>query len=219
MDTDGGGWAVFQRRRDITPRLDFYRTWDEYARGFGDIAKGEFWLGNEHIHALTDQTTNELRVDLEDFAGATRFAKYSSFFVDDRDHFFTMTLSGYTGNAGDSFTYHNGQKFSAKDRDLDSGSGFCSSSLTGSFKGAELIQPSRSAIDILAPIVGKDLKNIRENGRYYSGWWFAACHRSSLNGEYLGGSHSLYARGIVWYNWHGHYYSLKSTTLMIRPAT
>ncbi|XP_037785766.1 techylectin-5A-like [Penaeus monodon] len=182
MDTDGGGWAVFQRRRDITPRIDFYRTWDEYARGFGDVAKGEFWLGNEHIHALTNQTNNELRVDLEDFAGGTRWAKYSSFFVDDRDHFFTMTLSGYTGNAGNSLALHSGQKFSAKDRDLDSSAGFCSS-------------------------------------KYYAGWWYAACHEANLNGEYLGGDHSLYARGIVWYKWRGHYYSLKAITLMIRPVT
>ncbi|XP_037786262.1 uncharacterized protein LOC119582088 [Penaeus monodon] len=115
MDTDKGGWAVIQRRRDITPRIDFNRTWDEYARGFGDIAKGEFWLGNEHIHALTDQTTNELRVDLEDFTGGSQWAKYSSFFLDDSDHFFTMSLSGFTGNSSDSLSYHNYHRFWAND--------------------------------------------------------------------------------------------------------
>uniref|UniRef100_A0A8W8HLL7 Fibrinogen C-terminal domain-containing protein n=1 Tax=Magallana gigas TaxID=29159 RepID=A0A8W8HLL7_MAGGI len=36
-----------------------------------------------------------------------------------------MTLSGYTGNAGDSLDTPRGQKFSTYDRDLDSASGNC----------------------------------------------------------------------------------------------
>ena len=61
--TDGGGWTVIQRRTDIEPHVDFYRTWMEYALGFGDLA-GEFWLGLDNIHKITDQQMNEVRFDI-----------------------------------------------------------------------------------------------------------------------------------------------------------
>ena len=48
--TAGGGWTVIQRRGGPSPgQINFNRTWEEYARGFGDL-NGEFWLGNEWIH-------------------------------------------------------------------------------------------------------------------------------------------------------------------------
>lgn len=46
------GWTVVQRRTNGT--VDFYRGWDDYRNGFGDL-RGEFWLGNEKIHQLTNQ--------------------------------------------------------------------------------------------------------------------------------------------------------------------
>ncbi|XP_068235974.1 LOW QUALITY PROTEIN: ficolin-2-like [Palaemon carinicauda] len=118
METEGGGWTVIQRRADIEPREDFFRTWTEYALGFGNL-KGEFWLGNDNIHALTDQTLNEVRFDLVDFNNNTRWANYKFFYVHDRKSLYKLEAHGYSGDAGDSLTEHSGYKFSTKDSDND----------------------------------------------------------------------------------------------------
>ena len=49
METEGGGWIVFQRRQDGSE--NFFRHFNEYVAGFGDL-NGEFWLGLEAIHRL-----------------------------------------------------------------------------------------------------------------------------------------------------------------------
>uniref|UniRef100_A0A8C2V990 Tenascin XB n=2 Tax=Chinchilla lanigera TaxID=34839 RepID=A0A8C2V990_CHILA len=113
METDGGGWLVFQRRMD--GRTDFWRDWEDYAHGFGNIS-GEFWLGNEALHSLTQAGDYSLRVDLR--AGdEAAFAQYDSFRVDSAAQHYRLHLEGFHGTAGDSMSYHSGSVFSARDRD------------------------------------------------------------------------------------------------------
>ena len=85
---------------------------------------GEFWLGLEKIHRLTKRNVTKLRVDLGDFEGNTRYAKYDTFRVLDSSTNYRLDLSGYSGTAGDSLITsihgnHNGQPFTTKDRDND----------------------------------------------------------------------------------------------------
>ena len=44
LETEGGGWIVFQVRDDVEPRENFMRGWEDYKVGFGDFDR-EFWLG------------------------------------------------------------------------------------------------------------------------------------------------------------------------------
>ncbi|XP_025757807.1 tenascin isoform X2 [Oreochromis niloticus] len=112
METDGGGWTVFQRRKDGSE--NFFRRWNEYIEGFGDV-NGEFWLGLASIHNLTAMSRMSLRVDLRD-GDESVFAQYSTFEVAKRNY--KLTVGGYSGTAGDSLSYHNNRIFSTKDRDL-----------------------------------------------------------------------------------------------------
>ena len=121
MTTEGGGWTVFQRRQDGS--VDFYRNWADYQNGFGDL-KGEFWLGLDKIHRLTE-TAQLLRIDLQDFDGNRRYAKYTLFTIANGDMKYALTVGQYGGDAGDSLVYHNGMKFSTKDSDNDQHGGNC----------------------------------------------------------------------------------------------
>ncbi|XP_014637793.1 PREDICTED: ficolin-2-like [Ceratotherium simum simum] len=131
MHTDGGGWTVFQRRSDGS--VDFFRDWAAYKKGFGSQL-GEFWLGNDNIHALTAQGTSELRVDLVDFQGNHQFAKYRSFKVAGEADKFKLILGDFVGGAaGDSLTAHKDRFFSTKDQDNDLTSSNCAELYKGAW--------------------------------------------------------------------------------------
>ena len=94
--TAGGGWTVFQKRQDGS--VDFYRNWDDYKRGFGNL-NGEFWLGLDKIHRLTVSGSYKLRVDLEDLQGSPAFAEYSSFAVTSERVKYKLSLGSYSGTS------------------------------------------------------------------------------------------------------------------------
>ncbi|CAL4100937.1 unnamed protein product [Meganyctiphanes norvegica] len=116
-------WTIIQRRQDVQPRVNFARPWADYVQGFGELT-GEFWLGLDHLHRLTSHTSNELYIELEDWEDNTRWAKYTNFTVGPAEDKYRLTVTGYTGNAGDSLKeQHNGEPFSTYDQDNDAHSG------------------------------------------------------------------------------------------------
>ncbi|XP_071785394.1 fibrinogen C domain-containing protein 1-B-like [Asterias amurensis] len=130
METDGGGWTVFQRRQDGS--VDFYLDFASYSRGFGNL-EGEFWLGNDNLHRLTAQGEYELRVDLTGFDDDTGFAVYESFSIADVSDNYRLTVGSYSGTAGDKLSHHNNQAFTTKDRDNDAWSSNCAEQCHGAW--------------------------------------------------------------------------------------
>ena len=118
---EGNGWIVFQRRFDGS--VNFFRNWTDYVRGFGSIS-GEFWLGLEKIHRLTDRQDPllpaKLRVELKDYDDSEAFADYSQFFVGPAERKYELLVTYSNGTAGDSLSvHHNGAQFSTPDMDND----------------------------------------------------------------------------------------------------
>jgi len=130
METDGGGWTVFQRRMD--GMINFYRNWQSYAEGFGFV-NHEHWLGNDNLHYITSKRNYEMRVDLESFTDQTAYAHYTTFHVNSACDKYRMTLDGYSGTAGDSLAVHNNMMFSTFDRDNDRHSYNCAATFHGAW--------------------------------------------------------------------------------------
>lgn len=109
--------TVILRRMDGS--IDFYRTWDEFKLGFGN-STGEFFIGLDRLHQLTNSGPYELLVILEDWQNERRYAKYDHFVVgSEQEQYMLHSLGRYSGTAGDDFTYNLGQKFTTIDRDND----------------------------------------------------------------------------------------------------
>ncbi|GFS08426.1 tenascin-R [Elysia marginata] len=119
--TDGGGWIVVQRR--AVGDVDFYRNWSDYRDGFGNLT-GDFWLGNEDLHKLTNEHSYQLRIDFV-ADGQPFYAEYPSILVEDETNLYRLHLGAYSkGNveevSGSGMSHSDLGPFSTFDRDNDS---------------------------------------------------------------------------------------------------
>uniref|UniRef100_A0A8C5TWX4 Fibrinogen alpha chain n=1 Tax=Malurus cyaneus samueli TaxID=2593467 RepID=A0A8C5TWX4_9PASS len=199
QETTLGGWLLIQQR--MNGSVNFNRTWQDYKKGFGSVdgrGRGEFWLGNENMHLLTQNETL-LRVELEDWEGNAVFAEYLVQ-VGSEAEGYALAVSSYEGTAGDAlvagwleegaeYTSHAHMKFSTFDRDQDHWEENC----------AEI---------------------------YGGGWWYNSCQAANLNGiYYLGGHYDPrynvpyeIENGVVWLPFKASDYSLKTVRMKIRPV-
>eukprot|EP00058_Branchiostoma_floridae_P019694 XP_002605184.1 hypothetical protein BRAFLDRAFT_223686 [Branchiostoma floridae] len=189
--TDGGGWTVIQRRFDGS--LEFFRYIWAYRDGFGDPS-GEYWLGLDNIYYLTAHNHYEMYIELEDWVGNVKYARYGTFSVGPRFDYI-LSVGGYSGTAGDGFHLssssqgNNGAKFSARWFDQDSN--YSTGSMTELYGG---------------------------------GWWYNDYGSySNLNGPYFrdtdGLNNAYNGNGVRWYPFNNEdQYSLKKTKMMVRPT-
>ncbi|KAI8496180.1 hypothetical protein Bbelb_260210 [Branchiostoma belcheri] len=186
--TNGGGWTVIQRRFDGS--LEFFRRIGAYEDGFGD-SSGEYWLGLDNIYHITAQNAYELYIELEDWSGNVKHARYSSFSVGPGSYY-TLSVGGYSGTAGDGFSLshsthtNNGMQFSARWLDRDT---YSSGSLAERYGGGWWYG-SGSESNLNGPYF-RDTDGFNSNNGY----------------------------GVDWnpFNNDG-YYSLKKTKMMVRPT-
>ncbi|XP_069114671.1 ficolin-2-like [Argopecten irradians] len=122
MDTLGGGWTVIQNRFDGSQ--DFFQLWEGYKQGFGS-PYGEYWIGNENLYWLTSSDSYELRIEMEDATGVTRFASYSTFALSSESNNYELTVSGYVGSTYNALAIHNNKPFSTVDQDNDESGANC----------------------------------------------------------------------------------------------
>ncbi|XP_053385347.1 tenascin-R-like [Mercenaria mercenaria] len=123
LETDGGGWTIFQLRENLT--YDFYKTWVEYEYGFGEVYPTlNFWLGLSQIHQITSQGTYELRIDIENVNNDRAVALYQDFGISNATLDYTISVGSFSYDPslnipGDDLTGVNNMKFSTHDMDND----------------------------------------------------------------------------------------------------
>ena len=153
--TVGGvnGWIVIQQRvGQFVPPGTFNRSWTDYTNGFGNIS-GNYWMGLERMSQLTNSGSYILRIEIQTLTRQNWYsAEYWTFSVDPR-YFYTLHVSGYSGDAGDSLQYPgqwniNNSTFTTSDANHN--------------------KPTNS------------LSCASTTG---SGWWYSNCAYSALNAE------------------------------------
>lgn len=122
MTTEGGGWTLVALNDETTTFVQFDRSWQEYADGFGDLPSMSIgWLGNHRLHALT-QGGVQLQVrDDHDVHG------YVGFSIGDEPSNFELSVeeAGMSGDGGHFVSGHHGRPFSTYDNDNDNHADNC----------------------------------------------------------------------------------------------
>nr|XP_017105300.2 fibrinogen-like protein 1 [Drosophila bipectinata] len=120
----GSGWTVIQRRMDGS--VDFNRNWTEYRDGFGNLT-GEFFIGLEKLHQITQSGQYELLIRLGRGNGYRDFIKYDNFKIGSEKNSYRLESVGNptAGGAADYLKYNLNNKFSTYDRDNDNAIGSC----------------------------------------------------------------------------------------------
>ncbi|KAJ3664173.1 hypothetical protein Zmor_008363 [Zophobas morio] len=117
LTTRGGGWTYVLNRFDGSE--NFYRNWTDYKEGFGDLS-GEFWLGLDHLHQLTNSKSSELLFELVDWDIKKAYQHYNHFVIGNETEGYAVKGLGESyGDAGDSFSGHVNMKFTTADKDQD----------------------------------------------------------------------------------------------------
>ncbi|XP_066912863.1 ficolin-1-like [Clytia hemisphaerica] len=188
MDLMDGGWTLFQRNYGPS-HINFGKRWADYKSGFGDL-RYPFWAGNDFLHQLTQNEDTELLVVLKDPDGDDHYAYFTTFYIDDENAKYRLTIGGYEvvltpalpqQSGAEQFMYHNQMVFVTSDN---------------------------------APL------GIACGTQYNNGWWYNNCFRVALNGDpnfVLPTSGTNTPLGIMWrLEVGGNWMIFRESTMMVR---
>ena len=78
----------------------FNRTWVDYKNGFGTY-NHNFWLGLENMYRITASGVYRLRFEFKMTTAKWLSAECDTFYLDGGAAYYTLHVSGYSGNGGD----------------------------------------------------------------------------------------------------------------------
>lgn len=98
MGHNDGGWTVILRRGNFSSSkylLNFNQPFHQYRGGFGDMHAGEFWIGLDFVHQVTQSEPHLLQIDLLDIEDNYVSMVYDGFFIGSKDDGFRFYVSLY----------------------------------------------------------------------------------------------------------------------------
>ncbi|XP_032592164.2 fibrinogen-like protein 1 [Drosophila grimshawi] len=127
-EMNGNGGIIIQRRSNN--KYDFFRDWNNYRRGFGDL-NDDFFLGLENLHLITYSQQHELIVYVYDeWTNEWTFAQYDNFLIGNEGNNYTLeSLGTYSGTASDGMRKSLNRKFSTHDKNNK----YCANFLSGAW--------------------------------------------------------------------------------------
>ena len=134
--TTYSGMTMMQNKVDTANSFD--KNWTEFKAGFSD-SSGNFWLGNDNIHQLTNSRSCTLKITFTTSSGTSEYANYAGFKIDtEANGYKIMTASLVRGSSTitfDALFYRLNTKFTTKDQNniASGGSATCATKYQAGF--------------------------------------------------------------------------------------
>ncbi|KAF4798105.1 Angiopoietin-1 [Turdus rufiventris] len=226
MEIAGGGWTVIQHREDGS--LDFQKSWKEYKMLLGwidgiSIVPIWSWASYQNVQNLRYSYTetenifassnykNGLAIGFGSPSGEHWLGNEFIFAItSQRQYSLRIELMDWEGNRAYSQydRFHIGNEKQNYRLYLKGHSGTAGKQSSLILHGAEFSTKDADNDNCMCKCA------LMLTG----GWWFDACGPSNLNGMfYTAGQNHGKLNGIKWHYFKGPSYSLRSTTMMIRP--